>query len=471
MHPPHTLAAVSLSLLLLGCGGGDGVAPGGETTATPGAAGQSQTDPPATGTPADQGNPSSGTTGQSSTAAAFGTPVRISTAPGVTPQLAMDANGNAIAAWVQAGEIWANRFAAGAWAGAERVVRAPARAPALALAGGQGWLAWAQREGAIETINARRHAADTGWDDAIQPLSRHPDPVLSPGSARTPRIATDATGRATAIWIQERFAGEAPSAWGSVFAPGSGWSAPQDFRDAWSAEPSVVMDGRGNAVAAWTGENAAFNALRIAQHQAGVGWSGILRPWGAREVSDREPQLAANANGDAVAIWSSTMPCCSTSRDIHVSHKRGSDPWTLPQRIELNDAVDGIAPQIAMDASGNAVAVWQQAGDVREIWTARFAPATGWSDPQLLQQTPGAMGPPQLALAPNGDALVAWWQTGVAGTELVSELWRARIHAGTWSFATLTRPQIDDVRLAIDANANGLVVWRQLDGIWAAGVR
>ena len=41
--------------------------------------------------------------------------------------------------------------------------------------------------------------------------------------------------------------------------------------------------------------------------------------------------------------------------------------------IETNNAGDATKPQIAMDASGNALAVWQQSdGAHTNIWSNRF---------------------------------------------------------------------------------------------------
>jgi len=47
--------------------------------------------------------------------------------------------------------------------------------------------------------------------------------------------------------------------------------------------------------------------------------------------------------------------------------------WGTAQLIETDDAGEALRPQIAVDGSGNAIAVWQQFDGTRNnIWANRF---------------------------------------------------------------------------------------------------
>lgn len=74
---------------------------------------------------------------------------------------------------------------------------------------------------------------------------------------------------------------------------------------------------------------------------------------------------------------------------------------------------DGVAPtagQIAVDAGGNALAIWNRFDGTNEFNTSSlYTPATGWTEPADIENR-GAVLAPVLAVAPSGDALAVWEQ-------------------------------------------------------------
>src|SRR3972149_1775052 len=53
--------------------------------------------------------------------------------------------------------------------------------------------------------------------------------------------------------------------------------------------------------------------------------------------------------------------------------------WGTPTLLETNSAGDSQNPQVAVDPSGSAIAVWHQGGGARwNIWANRFVPGIGW---------------------------------------------------------------------------------------------
>jgi hypothetical protein len=98
----------------------------------------------------------------------------------------------------------------------------------------------------------------------------------STAPARTPRIAMGMEIGVLAVWVQEDDTGT-DSLYSSEFDWSTGWSAPvlvenddQSVRD-----PALAMDGFGNAVAAWVRNQDAQTTTRVwaNNYEYGVGWS------------------------------------------------------------------------------------------------------------------------------------------------------------------------------------------------------
>ena len=72
---------------------------------------------------------------------------------------------------------------------------------------------------------------------------------------------------------------------------------------------------------------------------------------------DQMPQVAVGASGDAVAVW----PQREGHYVIQASTKNAGGTWDPPVDISP-PGEESIAPQVAMNASGHAVAIWTRWG-------------------------------------------------------------------------------------------------------------
>ena len=69
----------------------------------------------------------------------------------------------------------------------------------------------------------------------------------------------------------------------------------------------------------------------------------------------------------------------------HETDMRGVG-WGLPELIETDDADDADNPQVAIDANGNALAVWYQDDGMRtNIWSNRYTAGSGWGMAELIE--------------------------------------------------------------------------------------
>ena len=106
--------------------------------------------------------------------------------------------------------------------------------------------------------------------------------------------------------------------------------------------------------------------------------------------------------------------------------------WLEPKDISAaNEVVDGL-PQVAVDPAGNAVAVWERHVGGEEIVEASERPAGGdWSEPEVLS-LPGEEGQrSRVAIDASGNA-IAVWITGESSPDCVVRS-AVRPLGGEWS--------------------------------------
>lgn len=176
----------------------------------------------------------------------------------LSPRVAMDGSGNAMAIFLQrdstatVSHVMSNRLSGGTWAGAAGVDTAGQRASDYAItinATGAGVVVFRQC-GNPCAIWARRFAGATF--QAPDKLSADENTVSSP------EVAIDGAGRALAVWDQN--AAAVNSVFASELAPAAGWSAAHALEDDTvnaHNQSSVGLGSMGTGVAAWVRETPA----------------------------------------------------------------------------------------------------------------------------------------------------------------------------------------------------------------------
>jgi hypothetical protein len=385
------------------------------------------------------------------------------------PQIAFDASGNALAVWHQSDgmrdNIYANRFSPGTgWGTAELVEidnAGGASSPQIAFdASGNALAVWRQSDGMRNNIYANRFSPGTGW--AAAELIE----IDNAGTANNPQIAFDASGNALAVWEQSD--GMRRNIWANRFSPGTGWAAAEliEINNAGGAYgPQIAFDPSGNALAVWEQSDGMRTNIYANRFSPGTGW-------GAAELIEIDnagdayrPQIAFDASGNALAVW---RQYDGMRYNIWANRFSPGTGWGAAELIEIDNAGDAYYPQIAFDASGNALAVWRQFDGMRtSIYANRFSPATGWGAAELVEvNNAGSAGSPQIAFDASGNALAVWQQSD----GMRENIWANRFSPGTgWGTAELleinnaggsSNPQI-----AFDATGNALAVWQQFDGV------
>jgi hypothetical protein len=292
-----------------------------------------------------------------------------------SPQIAMDADGNAIAVWRQSDgvryNIWANRFDGSNWGTAELIETddsGDADSPQIAMiADGNAIAVWRQSSDASQKSVWAKRFDGSAWGTAELISTETGNP------SNGPQIAMNDNGSAIAvlfnsivfkIWTN-RFDG---SAWGSAeqIQTEEGIALPNN--------PQVAVDADGIAIAVY-GLDVAYHTNIWANR-----FDGSV--WGASELIQTDnsgyayhPKIAMNRNGNAIAVWYQNKEWqyhTFSYFNIWANRFDGST-WGTAELIENEQRGDGLDPQIAMDEDGNAIAVWYQSdGIINSIMANRF---------------------------------------------------------------------------------------------------
>jgi len=346
---------------------------------------------------------------------AWGDPERIGY--GYDPELAVNASGAAVAVWEQyepgKGQIWTNRF-----------------------------------------------DPKTGWGTP-EMLWTYDQPV------RYPQVALDPSGNAITIWQADGY-GERSSIWSSRYSPDGDWTAAEpidpDFLGN-RADPRVAMDDRGNGMAVWgrwDGENSSAVARRFAPSE---GWGAIQRLDDDRVLYAGAPRVAVDPEGNAIVIWNGDD---GQRANIHANYFSVKDGWGPPENIDNRTVGSAGQHQVAMDAEGNAIAVWRQDSEVGEgskIFANRFTPSGGWSESptRIEAANPANSHWPQISMNATGTSVVIWQRWHYYDEE--GGIWANWYDPeGGWQTEELLESdgltdEYAEPQVALDSAGNALSVW------------
>lgn len=340
-------------------------------------------------------------------------------------QIAVDPLGNETAIWGRrVGRSWvvqsATRSVGGSWS-VPVTLSKPGAGSALVAVDPEGevtavWLL-EREEGWRSVVQSATRPAGGSWSEPV---------TLSPPrkAARSPQIALDPQGGATAVW-EEDYSGAIESA---TRSSGGIWSAPATLsaNGVVGGWPQVAVDSQGNATAVWAGR--ASNGRRIqiqsrriqtATRPAGGIWSApvSISKAGHRHVQD--PQIAVSPQGEATAIWQRSN---GSYLVVQGATRPSGGGWSRPVDITTGHERGGQHLQLVVDSWGNATAIWEgydtRPGPNFAIQAAKHPPGGAWSRPTDISRWTKSLGEPQIAVDPQGRS-TAIWAIGAKGGAVI----------------------------------------------------
>lgn len=276
-------------------------------------------------------------------------------------------------------------------------------------------------------------------------------------------VAVGANGDAVAVWEEFDFNSSALNVYATRLTSGV-WGVPEllETDDAGHARnPQVAVAPNGDAVVLWSQHPGNIYANRLVSGA----WSGAELVETISSGAAVHPQVAIYPNGDAVAVWQQFE---GSNRNIY-ANRLTAGVWGVPDLLETTDYVPGgypsagraEAPQIAVGANGDAVAVWEQRDNSatgRHIYANRLSSGV-WGGADLVDLGTGIAWDPQVAVAPNGDAVVVWDQDpNISARRLTSGVWEEEQDLLNTPSGGAGHPQV-----AIDPSGNAVVTWEQFD--------
>jgi hypothetical protein len=228
-----------------------------------------------------------------------------------------------------------------------------------------------------------------------------------------------------------------------------GWSAPVALPVS-GGSPAAAVNASGAAVVITSGQTASVG-VSVSTSADGHTWTApvTLGPGG-------EQAVALAPNGRAVAVWQGFSGVTSTGVQASVLVPGGT--WSAPVTV----APAGINPEVAVDAAGDAVALWTTSGSNAPVQAATLRVGGTWSAPVTL----GSGVTPNLAVNTSG-AILAGWTTSpheiVVSAGTVTGGWSAPVTLGP---ATAYKQL--GVHLALAANGQGTALWTGGNGVQAS---
>ncbi|MDP9255485.1 MAG: PKD domain-containing protein, partial [Actinomycetota bacterium] len=323
------------------------------------------------------------------------------------PQVAVDARGNALAIWRSNGVVQAavRSAASGVWQAPVDLSAADAGLPQIALdAQGNALVVWA--DGTNSIVQAAARPAATGlWQPAASP----------PVNTAAMHVAFDTQGNAFAVWAASNGTNSIVQA---AVRPAASdvWQTPTDLstagQDADGAQ--VAVDAQGNALAVWRRFDGTNHVVQAAARPAASGvWQAPIDLSAAGQNADGL-QLAVDSQGDALAVWECVE---GTKHTVQAAARSAaSGVWQAPLDLSLaGQAVT--SPQVAFDARGNALAVWERYTGSYLVVAGAVRPAASgrWQQPRDLSAAGQTALDPRLAVDRQGNALVTWDRAGGYG--------------------------------------------------------
>ena len=238
------------------------------------------------------------------------------------------------------------------------------------------------------------------------------------------------------------------------------WSAPAGLSIAGqgAGSPQVIVDSTGLATAIWWGDNGENRIIQSSTSQSGGPWSTPV-PISALGGDGAQPQLAVDSTGLVTAIWSRLS---GSDYIIQSSTRPRGGSWSAP--VPLSDpGQNAFYPQVVVDSTGSATAVWYRYVDTHYRIQASTRPLGGtWSAPFNLSPAGQSANDGKIGVDANGLVTAIWIRNSILQA---SNLPRG----GSWSTPVNVSSIVlgrtaSTPNLTVDSTGRAIAVWKGTDG-------
>ncbi len=316
----------------------------------------------------------------------------------------VDPQGNVMVVWTAFGNgafsVWSIRYSVSAGWGTPELID-PSPTPATVLAdvvcdnSGNAFAFWLE----YGSVKSSIYVPGVGWGPK-ESVSTHG------GWAQPASFEVDALGNAIVVWYDEiDFTGSVHRIWCNRYVVGAGWGTDEMLMSSWGVGgPLVAVDDAGNAVAVWfeTKSEGGFSPRDTwsSRYTLGTGWSAPeLIDTGSTGYS-WNMRFASDGVGSAIVVWQE-LQTTTGMFDMWTMKYSSLTGWS--PKVEIGTS--GYNPDIDVNHDGLAVLVWMEWGQ-GTVLSSRCNPQTEWTPPELV----GSEGSQDLCVAVDGsgDAIAVW---------------------------------------------------------------
>lgn len=288
-----------------------------------------------------------------------------------------------------------------------------------------------------------------GWTEPVD--------LSAPGqNASIPKVSTDPIGNAVAVW--GRFNGSNLIIQASSLPFGAIWSEPANlsYTGKSATTPQIATDPTGYAVAVWSRNDGKNSIIQSAVQEFGGGWSkpsNVSLPG----QNATNPQVVVDQSGNAVAIWERSNGLYSVIQASYLPHNGN---WSIPVDISLTSQ-NAFLPQLAVNLSGDVIACWKRFNGLHYIIESASLPYGGkWSQPFVISLSGQNADKPQISLDTK-EAIAVWIRFN--GTTNILQASRS-LYGSSWSIPeniTSVKTNATNPRVALAAGnvANAVILW------------
>ena len=178
-----------------------------------------------------------------------------------------------------------------------------------------------------------------------------------------------------------------------------------------------------------------------------------------------EPQVVVAPDGTVIAVWTRSD---GTNFRIQSSSRTPSGAWAAAQTIS-DPGMSASGPAIAVDPSGNALAVWTQSDGTDLRINAAFRPSGGsFGAPVIVSAAGEDATAPDVSMDNSGNGLVGWQRTDGTKLRVQAAIRSAGVGGGFGPVTTVSEAGQDafepKVAAGPNVDANGVLVWTRSDG-------
>lgn len=202
--------------------------------------------------------------------------------------------------------------------------------------------------------------------------------------------------------------------------------------------PDVAISDNGTGMAVWRDQENGATQIKASRYwrspsQIFPAWENpvVIATIASNDtsplVADTRPRVVLDPAGDATVIYVELTT--GGARVLASRYLAAWNVWGGPVELATSATVRPVNVDLAVDAAGNVIAVWEQWGSlvVGDIYAARFTPVNGWDAAAALDLSAASAQSPKIAAAPDGRMTAVWTQagTGTVARRFVGGAWGA----------------------------------------------